>query len=44
VEAFEPDAIHALLVGVMNANAKLDDILYILDGDDDEEEEEEADG
>jgi hypothetical protein len=31
-------------VGVMNANAKLDDVLYILSGDDDEEEEEEADG
>ena len=31
------------MVGVMNANAKLDEILYILTGEDDEEEEGETD-
>jgi hypothetical protein len=40
MEPVEPDAIHALMIGVMNANAKLDTILYILVGDDEEEEDE----
>ena len=43
METFEPDSIHALMIGVMNANAKLDAILYIVLGDDDEEEEDETD-
>jgi hypothetical protein len=44
VEPVDSEDVRVLMIGVMNANAKLDEILYILSGGDDEEEEEEANG
>ena len=43
VEPADKDDVRALMLGIMRANGKLDDILYILGEDDDEEEEEAPD-
>lgn len=40
----EYDHIRSIMIGVMIANGKLDEVLFLLGGEDEEEEEDEADG
>ena len=44
MEPADKEDVRSLMLGVMNANSKLDAILYILTGGDDEEEADETDG
>jgi hypothetical protein len=43
VEPADKEDVRALMVGIMNVDAKLDTVIYLLGEDDDEEEEDETD-
>jgi hypothetical protein len=44
MEPVDKEDVRFLMIGLMNLDAKLDTVLYILGEDDDEEEEDETDG
>jgi hypothetical protein len=44
VEPADKEDVRSLMIGVMNVDAKLDTIIYLLTEEDDEEEEDETDG
>ena len=44
MEPADKEDVRALMVGIMNVDAKLDTVIYLLGGEDDEEEESETDG
>jgi hypothetical protein len=40
VEPADKEDVRSLMIGIMNVDAKLDTVIYLLEEDDDEEEEE----
>ena len=44
MEPADKEDVRALMIGIMSVDAKLDTVIYLLEGDDDEEEESETDG